>query len=396
MKEKDFIDLAAEAGVSVDLFGNFRPKVKFWEENWDSKKPTVLYIHTGGTLAMVRSKKHEGAVSFEGAIDIPKMMEVCDIAYGVRDHYNLIGLYLANEDSAQIKSDLWIAISAAIRVFYDQIDGVVVGHGTHTWEYSSAAVAYSLRNLHIPVVFTASQIPAIGYPGSDGLLNLTGAMEIAANGDIAEVVAYASGQIHRGTRFTKKSDKRLDVIESRVTGPIGYFTASGIELMPGVRRRAGKRKIELLFEPGFHTSVVTEKLNPGINPTDFGGRITVSENAVAMIVECYGSGALPKDLVPVMSKHIKKGFPILTTSSCGESGISSAMENHDEDAIAVFKAGIQSALDMTTSAASVKLMHIMAQEDLPKSPQDRLSYVRREMRDKSYAGEVSLSGIVDF
>jgi len=247
--QQEFLREADRKGVDARLFGDHVPEVKFQEDRPDPTKPTVAYLHTGGTLMMVPSQKEAGALSFEGAVDIPKVIEVTQALASVRDAMNVVGIYIENIDSKEVDPKIWQAIVATIKTVYDRVDGVVVGHGTHTLEYSSTAAAYALQKPAIPIVFTASQIPIIGHRGSDGLPNLTGAMEIAAFGDIAEVVAYANGEIHRATRCTKKNDARMQLLESKVTGPIGYFTAGGVELIAGARRRAGKRKHELGFLP---------------------------------------------------------------------------------------------------------------------------------------------------
>ena len=388
--QNEFLEIALQNGVSEELFKGYIPEIKYQEETPDPSKPTIAYIHTGGTLAMAPSEKHDGAISFEGAIDIQKIIEICDLVSKTRSQFNTIGIYLANIDSKEIEPSAWTAMAATIKTIYEKIDGVVVGHGTHTLEYSAAATSYALRNLAIPVVFSASQIPSIGFCGSDGISNLTGAMKIAADGDFAEVLAYANGTIHRGTRVTKEHDSRLGIFDSKITGPIGYFGAVGTEINPGARRRSGRRKHDLNFQPEFNSAVLGIKINPSITPDVLRGLLRDTSLAVAAVLETYGSAALRNDLVPVLQEKLKTGTPIFLTSSAGQSGVSEGMQNHDVDAIKAFKAGVRNAKDMTTSAATTKLMHIMAQEELPTNPAEKLEYVTTEMIKKSYAGEVTI------
>lgn len=382
--QKTFLSEAEKRGVERRLFGNSVPEIKFQEESPDASKPTIAYLHTGGTLMMVPSQQKQGALSFEGAIDIPKVIEVTQQISSVRDAINILGIYIENIDSKEIDSKVWQAIAATIKTIYERVDGVVVGHGTHTLEYSATAAAYTLQQPAIPIVFTASQIPILGHRGSDGLPNLTGAMEIAAFGDVAEVVAYANGEIHRATRVTKANDSRMKVFESRVTGPIGYFTAGGVELMAGARRRAGKRKHELRFMPEFNPHVTAIKMQPGMNH-EMVDLICENRGDIGLVIETYGSGAVPRRLVDVISKHVRRGFPVYLTSSCGESGISSAMQGHDEDSIAAYQAGVRNVGDMSTSAATVKLMHVIG-----NNPGESLQTIEEEMIGKSYAGEITL------
>ena len=120
---------------------------------------------------MVPSKIDPSKLSFDGAIDIAQVMEVCELISGVRSRYNVIGIYLANIDSKEMIPKVWTATSAAIKTIYDDVEGVTVGHGTHTLEHAAAGTAYALQRLGIPIIYTASQIPIIGHPGSDGLPN---------------------------------------------------------------------------------------------------------------------------------------------------------------------------------------------------------------------------------
>jgi L-asparaginase/Glu-tRNA(Gln) amidotransferase subunit D len=383
-KQSEFLQMAERRGVEARHFGEHVPEIRFREEKPDTSKPTIAYLHTGGTLMMVPSPVKDGVLSFEGATDITAAINVCDAVARVRNRYNLIGVYLASLDSIEVGPEHWSAMAAAIKAIYDQVEGVVIGHGTHTAEYSAAALAFALRNPSKPIVVTASQIPLVGFPGSDAMANLTGAMELAANGDLAEVVGYAAGTIHRGTRMRKVEDSRLAVFDSPITGPLGYFGAGGIELVPGARRRKGKRDFDLKYLPDFATTVSTIKYTPGMNQRIIGENISEAGD-VGIIFETPGSGAIPARFVPTLSAHAQRGFPVFLTSSATQSGISTGMTLHDEAAVANYKAGIKTAGDMTTGAATVKLMAILG-----SSPGLGLEEINEEMIGKSYAGEISV------
>lgn len=380
--QRQFLNLAENAGVDCNLFDEYVPEIHFREENPDPDKPTVMYLHTGGTLMMVPSKKDDQALSFDGAINIEQVINACDDLTNIRSRYNVIGVFLSSVDSKDVRSQQWTAMAAAIKTLYEKIDGVVIGHGTHTLEYSAAALSFALQNIAIPVVLTASQIPMLGFPGSDGLQNFTGALEVAANSDLAEVVAYANGKIFRGSRVIKRNDSRLDAFDAPVSGPLGYFTAGGIELRPGAIRRVNKRKSDLIFRPHFSHHVTAIKLQPGMS-NQLLDMIVESEKDVGVILETYGSGAIPKDLVEPMKRHLKRGFPIFLSSSCAESGVSALMQMHDEDAIEAYEAGVRTVLDMSTTAATVKLMSIKG-----SYPRATLKLIEDEMIRRSYAGEI--------
>ena len=399
--QRQFLAEVDRRGIDVRLFGSFVPEVNFDSlgDLSGGTRPPIAYIHTGGTLMMVPSTATNGALSFDGALDIPKTLDACDYLASIKARYRILALKLASIDSKEVRPELWSAIAATIKTIYDKIEGVVIGHGTHTLEYSASGTAFALRNLAMPVVFTASQIPILGFPGSDGMPNLTGSMEIAAHGNLGEVVAYANGEIYRGTRVTKRNDSRLAVFESRVTGPLGYFTGStvpgkNIELRPGARLREGKRKHELVFTPEFSRYVAALKQQPGMTEAIL-DKIVESRDTIGIVLETYGSGAVPRAMVPIIEKHTNNGYPIFVSSSCAESGVSATMNLHDEDAIAAHASGLRNVGDMSTTAATVKLMHAVG--NLPPSPEDAkpedrrdyLELIRTEMLDKNYAGEIT-------
>ena len=46
----------------------------------------------------------------------------------------------------------------------DGYAGVVIGHGTDTMHYTSAALSFMVQNSPIPIVMVAASVPATGPP----------------------------------------------------------------------------------------------------------------------------------------------------------------------------------------------------------------------------------------
>ena len=86
----------------------------------------------------------------------------------------------------------WKKLAEKIKQATDSgIDGIIIGHGTDTMSFTSAALSFMLKNLPIPVVLTGSQRSS-DRPSSDAALNLINAA-VAASSDIAEVVITMLG-----------------------------------------------------------------------------------------------------------------------------------------------------------------------------------------------------------
>jgi len=89
-------------------------------------------------------------------------------------------------DSSNMTHVEWQRIARDICHYYLAFDGFVVLHGTDTMAYTASALSFFLENLGKPVVLTGSQIP-ICRQRNDGLMNLVGALNVAAFHHIPEV-----------------------------------------------------------------------------------------------------------------------------------------------------------------------------------------------------------------
>ncbi|KHJ87836.1 ankyrin repeat protein [Oesophagostomum dentatum] len=90
-------------------------------------------------------------------------------------------------DSCDMTFDDWIRVATDIRKAYHNYDGFVVLHGTDTLAYTASALSFMMENLGKPVIITGSQIP-VAEVRSDGMENLIGALIIAGNFDIPEIL----------------------------------------------------------------------------------------------------------------------------------------------------------------------------------------------------------------
>ena len=146
-------------------------------------RPSVLMIHTGGTLGMQLPEGTRLELGEEEHLArltdrVPELSEMADI--------DLIAPW--NHDSSDIGPDHWRALAELI-VTQGGLgrpggySGVVVIHGTDTLAYTASMMAYMLRHLDRPVVFTGSQRPST--PGALMRANLAaavGAPRAAAGG----------------------------------------------------------------------------------------------------------------------------------------------------------------------------------------------------------------------
>lgn len=343
------------------------------------KKPRILVLYTGGTLGM----KHEvnpvtGEKENVPKLTLEELLEKCDYICNIKERYNILGYKVSHIDSTEINVKVWKNLSHLVNKHYEEFDGVVVAHGTDTLAYSAAAMAFAVRNLYIPIIFTGAQM-ILEADGTDVIANLTGALALAKS-RLAEVAVLFNGEIYKGTRVEKKHDSWLDGFASPIYGHIGHLGAHGVELDPRAVLRGTYTPSDLIYHPEFATSVLEVVLAPGLNPKVVDAAIMESE-CKALVIRSYGPGNIPRWYYPLIEQKVKEGFPIFISSQCAGSGISLGGSEYAPGKGAL-RAGAVPIGDMSPTATSVKLMNVMARTN-------NLAEINKEMIGFVYASEIT-------
>src|SRR5579862_5669203 len=140
--------------------------------------------------------------------------------------------------SENLEPSDWLTIAASVRQFIekDNVDGVLVFHGTDTMAYTAAALSFLLCDLDRPVVMTGAKLPS-GDRGSDAKRNVQTALVALHDLSAGVYVAFAgdqsAGKVHLGTRVRKlKASGRtlgraFRSVNRRPVGVVehGHFTA---------------------------------------------------------------------------------------------------------------------------------------------------------------------------
>jgi glutamyl-tRNA(Gln) amidotransferase subunit D len=206
------LDSGYNIGIRVDTIEELEKtgyrkatyKIPEKEFPFDEGKPRVRLFGTGGTIAS-RLDYRTGAVipAFSpGELygSVPELAGICNL-----ETEKLFGIFSENMGPEQYLV-LAEQVGEAIAEGYD---GIVIGHGTDTMHYTSAALSFMVQRSPVPIVMVGSQRSS-DRPSSDAALNLINATWTAAHGDIAEVMVCMFGPtsdhynlLHRGTRVRK-------------------------------------------------------------------------------------------------------------------------------------------------------------------------------------------------
>ena len=317
-------------------------------------------LHTGGTLGM-QPRDPDRALALQDIspavlAQVPELSHIAEIETEA----------LFNVDSTDMTPSHWEAIAKRIGERIDDVDGVVITHGTDAMVYTACALSYMLRNLPKPVVLTGSQRPLVD-PRSDGRANLVGACDVATRG-INEVSIYFNGMLHRGNRAKKSSSFDYSAYSSPNFPPLAQMGASfhPRAAVPVPREGDGAFRVEGRFDD----RVVSLNLIPK-NGAPVLDRLRGS-GLKGVMIESYGMGNIPtrEEIVgDAISALCDEGMVVAIASQCTHGEVD--LSRYPGGRLAA-KAGAVGTGDMTTEAATVKLMYLLGTLGAPEQVREAL------------------------
>lgn len=303
-----------------------------------SKKKRVLFLLTGGTIAMTPAG---GRVLLprEGVdllADVPELGQIAEIEQKPLFHV----------DSADMLPASWVRVAEEVhRAFaVHGADGVVIVHGTDTMAYGASLVAFLLGPLPGPVVFTGAQKP-LSDVRSDARQNLVDATLVATMA-LPEVVIAFGARAYRGVSSTKIDAFGFEAFASPNAQPLVVF-GTGVELATSVRAAAALGPLDLRLD----TQVAALRVVPGLTADTL--RAVLGAGARGLVLSTYGTGTLPAGLVPVLEGARGAGIVVVAVSQCLRGHVELGRY---EAGAAAEAAGVVSGAGMTLEAALAKLM----------------------------------------
>lgn len=347
----------------AEIGGFHKRKIGF-----DSKKPTVSIIHTGGTIASKIDYRTGGVVpSFT-----PE--ELLDLFPKLGDLTNLRADVASNMFSEDVEMEHCEAMAKkSIKEIKAGTNGILVTHGTDTMYYSSAAVSFMLQNSPIPIIFVGSQRSS-DRGSSDAEMNLMSAAHFALESDFSGVglcmhatMADEECFIHEGTKVRKMHTSRRDAFRSINVLPWARAWPDGkVEflrtdypkrdpsrkpiLKTGFERKVGLIKAFMSFDPGL-IKYFTDKGYKGL------------------VLEGTGLGHVPTNMVDDFTKNhgetlqnlkefTDNGGVVVMTSSCLYGRINMSVYSTGRDLLNI---GVISGNDMSPEVAHIKLKWALGQ-----------------------------------
>lgn len=181
----------------------------------------IMIVATGGTIA--GSGKLGKTTNYQaGKIDIN---EIIDSIPMINEVANLKAMQLFNIDSNEMDEDHWLILADKINELasQDDVDGIVVTHGTDTLDETAYFLNLTIHT-YKPVVLTGAMRPA-SATSADGPINLYQAVCLASCDEALGhgVMAVFSSTIYSGRDIQKVSNFKTDAFEQKDFGCLGYM-----------------------------------------------------------------------------------------------------------------------------------------------------------------------------
>ncbi|MDI3503642.1 MAG: L-asparaginase, partial [Candidatus Cloacimonadota bacterium] len=246
-------------------------------------KKNILLIMTGGTISM-KSMGNLGVVPTSELADFlkqfPQLEGVANVE--VMDYLNIPSPYMNPE--------MMFSLAKLIDTKILAYDGVVVTHGTDTLE-ESAFLADLVLTTRKPVIFTAAMRSG-GDLGLDGPRNIIGSVRVASHPESFDkgVLVVMNDEIHTARDVVKSDTGKVDAFTSPGLGPLGIVDPDTV-----VYHRNSLYR-ENVWTETLDTRVDLIKAVSGIDGKYID--CSIDHGAKAIVIEAFGRGNLPKDLIP--------------------------------------------------------------------------------------------------
>src|SRR6187455_910331 len=182
-------------------------------------KPNVAILATGGTIAGAAATGTQSGYT-SGAVTIDAMLAAVP---GIDKVATVKGEQVSSVGSQDMSFDILLKVAKRINELgkSNEVDGIVITHGTDTMEESAFFLNLTIKT-DKPVVMVGSMRPSTAV-SADGPLNLYNAVGVAAdpNAKGRGVLVVMNDWIHGAHSLTKTSTTAVQTFMSPLRGLVG-------------------------------------------------------------------------------------------------------------------------------------------------------------------------------
>jgi L-asparaginase len=291
-------------------------------------KPDVVILATGGTIAGAAPSETEagyksGAVAVDALIAaVPQLAELARVR----------GEQVASIGSQDMNDAVWLKIATRVNELLsgEDVDGVVITHGTDTLEETSYFL-HLVTKSDKPVVMTGSMRPSTAM-SADGPLNIYNAVAIAADPGARGrgVLVAVDDDIHSAHDLTKTHTTDVATFSSHEAGLVGA-TLFGKQVWyrtPAARHTArSELALPAAGQPLPRVDILYAHANMSPDLID----AAVGNGAKGLVIAGVGDGNLTAPALEAVKRARAKGVAVVRSSRVGAGIVRRNIEVNDDE-----------------------------------------------------------------
>lgn len=264
----------------------------------------VVLIATGGTIAMSKDESGKMVPAISGNQLLKALPDISrETDWEICDFSNVAS---CNIDPVQMKR---LAEEVVKRFERDpDLKGIIITHGTDTLEETAYFLDIVIKDPR-PVILTASQRDA-SESDSDGPRNLHNALRIALNPRAFNcgVLITLNEKIHAARDVRKLHTSHVEAFNSGDNGAVGSIDNGEV---------IWHRKPELTVKLEMPKSLAKVQICKAYTGMPANILQTIVQNdSEALVIEAFGRGNLPPQVMPAIRDLVNQGIPVVITSRC--------------------------------------------------------------------------------
>ena len=287
----------------------------------------IYILATGGTIAG-RAASEAATTGYEaGAIGIEELLAAVPEA---ASYAELAGETVAAIDSKDITADVWFKLARRTEELLqqDDVDGVVITHGTDTMEETGYFLQLTVHS-DKPVVLTGAMRPATAL-SADGPMNLLQAVRVAASPAAAGcgVLIVMNGRIDSAREATKLHTTALETFGAPGFGALG--TVQDGEPVFYRRPLRAHTKGSEFFLPENAELPQVAVLYGYADDDGMMVKAAVSAGVKGIVYAGMGNGSVPVRVEQALAEAVKKGVIVVRSTRGAAGRVTRAEASYEE------------------------------------------------------------------
>jgi L-asparaginase len=296
-----------------------------WQVEVHGARSRVVVLGTGGTIAGQAEEASDNVGYRAGALTVAQLLRSVPALEGAEAEV----MEVAQVDSKDMGLAVWQRLLQRVQecLSRDEVQGVVVTHGTDTIEETAFLLQWVLRPTK-PVVMVCAMRPATAV-SPDGPQNLLDAMAVVSSPGLSGVVVVCGGRVHGALDVRKVHPYRLDPFSSGDAGVLGQVEEGRLRWFRRAPVTEGLSDTALLEAvlradalPRVHIVPSYADVDPHLLRLMLASEAWPAEQPLAgLVVEATGNGTVHERLLPLLGEATRRGIAVALASRCSEGAI---------------------------------------------------------------------------